>query len=99
MEPDQTSEKQDDATARPCQTEDWRPYITMTRSHRMQVGAKCKEIIDQGRIAWSKELGFSPKLVEYIDRKVSEENRLLLCRISDKSTNRTKSERNHVVMQ
>ena len=89
MKPDKTNEKQDDVTARACQPEEWRPYITMNRSHRMQVGAKCKEIIDQGRIAWSKELGFFPKLVEYIDRQVSEENRLLLCRISHKSTNRT----------
>lgn len=85
MPKSESTEKPDDAIPRTCEPQEWRPYITMDRSHRMQVGAKCKEIIDQGRVAWSRDQGFFPKIVDYIDKQVSEENRLLLCRISDTS--------------
>jgi len=57
----------------------WKPHHTISRARRMAIGAKCKEIIDRGRILWwTEELGHRGEDLVYIDQKASGENRLLL---------------------
>lgn len=58
----------------------WKPHKTISRSKRITIGTKCKDLIDKGRILYC--LGLEgmklAKNVLYVDPMVSIENRLLL---------------------
>ncbi|DBA70544.1 TPA: hypothetical protein ACH3X2_011942 [Trebouxia sp. C0005] len=52
--------------------------ILLSRTERMALGQKCKQLIDVGRVLWLAEQGFQVQSVLYVDPKISGENRLLL---------------------
>ncbi len=45
---------------------------------RTTLGLKCKQLLDQGRCAYLRRLGYEATLIRYIDRNVTRENMLLL---------------------
>lgn len=71
-----------------CQQEDgefdisdvWKPHKTISRARRVEIGNKCKDLIDRGRILYFSNLdGVTvAKIVYYVDQTISIENRLLL---------------------
>ncbi|KAL0025254.1 hypothetical protein WJX77_010713 [Trebouxia sp. C0004] len=52
--------------------------VLLSRTERMALGQKCKQLIDTGRVLWLAEQGFQVQSVLYVDPKISGENRLLL---------------------
>lgn len=50
----------------------------LSRDRRIDLGQKCKQVIDKGREQWLRQQGFQVQSVLYVDPKVSGENRLLL---------------------
>jgi hypothetical protein len=54
-------------------------WDALPAAHRVELGRKCKRLIDTGRLEWLVgQEGFAGELVEYVDDNVSPENRLLL---------------------
>lgn len=54
-------------------------WDALPAAHRVELGRKCKRLIDTGRLEWLVgQEGFEGELVEYVDDNVSPENRLLL---------------------
>lgn len=58
----------------------WKPHKTMSRVKREELGTKCKDLIDKGRILYCTGLDGmnTAKNVYYVDPVISKENRLLL---------------------
>ena len=58
----------------------WRPHKTIDRSRRVELGNKCKDLIDRGRILHAASLDdtFHAEDVLYVHRSITVENRLLL---------------------
>lgn len=54
-------------------------WDALSPSQRIELGQKCKRLIDTGRLEWLAEhKGFAAELIEYVDEEVSPENRLLV---------------------
>lgn len=53
----------------------------ISRSQRIDIGQKCKALIDQGRLEWLQESGFQAESVLYVPSDVSGENRLLVATV------------------
>lgn len=49
----------------------------MDRNERADIGRKCKQLIDEGRVQLLRQAGYVCQLLTYIPRQVSEENRLI----------------------
>ena len=60
------------------------------RARRMEVGAKCKRLIDEGRLEFLKSSGFKAESLLYVRPEVSGENRLLLASCLGKESNSCK---------
>ncbi len=50
----------------------------LSNEEKVDLGAKCKELIDVGRALYLQERGFNVTLVRYVDPQTSPENTLLL---------------------
>jgi len=59
----------------------WRPQATIGRARRIEIGIKCKDLIDRGRILYCRQvLEWNAADVTFVDSSISLENRLLLAK-------------------
>lgn len=58
----------------------WKPHMTISRSRRVELGTKCKDVIDMSRVLYFSGLDGVKlaKKVAHVDPTISIENRLLL---------------------
>lgn len=72
--------QQDDDEIDVASVDVWKPHRTISRNRRVEIGNKCKDLIDRGRILYFLSLAGVTvgKIVYYVDPVISIENRLLL---------------------
>ena len=52
--------------------------FNFSANEKLQIGLKCKLLIDYSRLLYLQQLGFKTRLLHYIDSKVTRENTLLI---------------------
>lgn len=58
---------------------EFEPSMSLSRKRRQTIGAKCKRLIDAGRMHFLAESGFSnAQTIQYVTQELSGENWLLL---------------------
>jgi len=63
-------------------TKEFEPSMSLSRERRQTIGAKCKRLIDAGRMQFLAESGFSnAQTIQYVAQELSGENWLLLASI------------------
>ena len=54
--------------------------LELSDAEKIKIGERCKTILDVGRLLYLSKNGFSCEIVQYIDKKITPENRLLVGR-------------------